>query len=135
MSIAALLITINLLVNSHVTYVAEPAGQDNWQNLERTAQLKTGDCEDYAIAKRELLIRNGVPASALRLIYTESDGVPHMVLGYYPTPDATPQVLDNMTNEVLARDDLRDAVGLQPDGTWMAGVKYAGVSSKWAEIK
>lgn len=26
MTIAALLVTINLLVNSHVTYVAEPAG-------------------------------------------------------------------------------------------------------------
>lgn len=135
MSIAALLMTINLLVNSHVTYVAEPAGQDSWQSLERTAQLKTGDCEDFAIAKRELLIRNGVPAETLRLVVTEADGVPHMVLGYYPTPDTAPQVLDNMTNEVLSRADLKDATGLQPDGTWMGGIKYAGVSSKWAEIK
>lgn len=135
MTLTTLFVTINLLVNSHVTYVAEPAGQDNWQSLERTAQLKTGDCEDYAIAKRELLIRNGVPADTLRLVVTEADGVPHMVLGYYPTPDGEPTVLDNMTDEVQTRADLKDAVGLQPDGTWMAGVKYAGVSSKWKEIQ
>lgn len=57
-----------------------------------------------------------------------------MVLGYYPAPDSEPTVLDNMTNEVLSRPDLKGATGLQPDGTWMAGVKYAGVSSKWADL-
>jgi hypothetical protein len=29
-----------------VRFLREPRGQDNWQNIPRTLQLRTGDCED-----------------------------------------------------------------------------------------
>lgn len=49
------------LVKSLVTYTHEPAGQDYWQTVEETLQLKTGDCEDGAILLANLLVASGQP--------------------------------------------------------------------------
>ena len=60
-----------------------------------------GDCEDYALLKRGLLIRAGVPASALLMtvvINRKSEG--HAVLTL--KSDRGDFVLDNVINEILA---------------------------------
>lgn len=57
-----------------------------------------GDCEDYALVKRQQLIELGWPASALLITVVLHDGEGHAVLTVV-TPDAD-LVLDNKTNEL-----------------------------------
>lgn len=76
---------VNNFVNVEISYSPEAPGEDNWQSPLETMQLKTGDCEDYAILKYSLLRSLGYDQNSLRLIYVfmNSDGmrIPHMVLG------------------------------------------------------
>lgn len=50
------LVYINELVNSEIEYESD-GEYDIWQTPQVTQQLKTGDCEDYAILKLDLLAR------------------------------------------------------------------------------
>ncbi len=51
---------VNALINSSVMYQTELPPADVWQTPEETARLKTGDCEDFAIAKYYALAKDGV---------------------------------------------------------------------------
>jgi predicted transglutaminase-like cysteine proteinase len=58
-----------------------------------------GDCEDFALEKRRVLIEHGVPAGALSIaIVTTRQGEEHAVL--VVTTDAGDYVLDNLTFDV-----------------------------------
>ena len=60
-----------------------------------------GDCEDYALLKRGLLIQKGVPASALLMtVVINRKGEGHAVLTL--ASDRGDYVLDNQTNEILS---------------------------------
>jgi predicted transglutaminase-like cysteine proteinase len=66
-----LLETVNEWVNRHVTFASdeEVYGQeDHWATLAETAAHGRGDCEDFAIAKMQLLRAAGVPARSLFLV-------------------------------------------------------------------
>ena len=66
---------INSRVNRAITPRSDGA-VDVW-----SATATSGDCEDYALAKRRALIRAGLPPSALRIAYvTTSAGEGHAVL-------------------------------------------------------
>ena len=83
-------------VNSHVNRSIRPQRdtRDTWQ-LNPTS----GDCEDYVLTKRSALVRNGVPAGALRIAYTHTRrGEPHAVLVVRTSEGDF--VLDNLTNTV-----------------------------------
>jgi predicted transglutaminase-like cysteine proteinase len=85
-------------VNNQVNRQIRPrndGGFDTW-----TLNPKTGDCEDFAITKRHLLIEKGWPTSVLRLAmgYT-SGGEGHLVLIVRATSGDF--VLNNLTNEIL----------------------------------
>lgn len=61
-----------------------------------------GDCEDYALAKRDLLARLGLPRQALRIaVARTSDGV-HAVLTV--VTDRGDYVLDNLTDVIRSWD-------------------------------
>ena len=66
-------------VNSSVNTRIQPrhdGSVDVW-----TANASTGDCEEYALAKRRALINAGLPPSALRLAYVKTrSGEGHAVL-------------------------------------------------------
>jgi predicted transglutaminase-like cysteine proteinase len=86
---------------------------DYWASPLETLARGAGDCEDFAIAKYFTLVAAGVSQKKLRLVYVRAMdlglAVPHMVLAYYPAPDADPWVLDNLVpglRAASARPDL-----------------------------
>jgi predicted transglutaminase-like cysteine proteinase len=86
----AVLVRVNTAIN-RTMQPREDKGIDVW-----TLGATSGDCEDYALAKRRLLVEAGLPASALRLAYVKTPaGIGHAVL-VVNTPRAR-YVLDNLT--------------------------------------
>lgn len=85
-----------------------------------------GDCEDYSVAKYLSLKELGVPVEKLRITYVRATniGESHMVLAYYPTPDADPLILDNLIGEIKPaseRPDLEPVYSFNDDDLWMPG--------------
>lgn len=69
--------------------------------------LKSGDCEDYAIAKYFALKELGVPVKTMRIAAVNDTirGAGHAVLVLFLEKDA--YVLDNLTNMVLSHEKLK----------------------------
>ncbi len=89
---------------------------DYWATPLETIGQGRADCEDYAIIKYYSLKDAGVPLAKLRLMYVkarlEGPAGPHlqahMVLAYYPAPNAEPLVLDNLVTEIRPASQRRD---------------------------
>ena len=105
---------------------------DYWATPLESLARGAGDCEDFAIAKYASLLVAGVPSERLRLIYVRARiGGPqstlsqaHMVVGYYPTPDAEPLILDNLVGEIRPasrRPDLFPVFSFTSEGLWVQG--------------
>lgn len=110
---------------------------DYWATPLETIGRSTGDCEDFAIAKYFTLISTGIPVSKLRLVYvkakngnTPSGGTAdqaHMVMAYYPSPDAEPMILDNLITDIRPasrRPDLEPVFSFNSEGV------FAGAGGK-----
>lgn len=96
-----LLSRVQRKVNASITSRPEPPGRDLWR-----ADAETGDCEDYALAKRALLLAAGLPAGAVRLATATSPwGELHAVLTV--DTDRGTLVLDNLQQEVVPFRALR----------------------------
>lgn len=68
--------TINAEVNHAIRPRREPPGADKWM-----LDTNEGDCEEYALAKRQLLLDSGLPPKAIRLaVGTTRRGEPHAVV-------------------------------------------------------
>ena len=102
-----------------------------------------GDCEDYSIGKFLTLKDIGVPVSKLRITYVRATqiGESHMVLAYYPTPDAEPLILDNLVGEIKPasqRTDLEPVYSFNDEDLWLPnGTSRKGGSSQvrmWKEL-
>lgn len=84
---------VNRQVNRAITPRAD-GRLDSW-----TASARSGDCEDYVLAKRAALIQQGVPSAALRIGYTKTrQGEGHVVL--IVQTGAGEFVLDNLNSSV-----------------------------------
>jgi predicted transglutaminase-like cysteine proteinase len=83
---------INRAVNASIVARNDP-GADVW-----TVNPTAGDCEDYALTKRHLLRRAGVPTAAMSIGITRALGQDHAVL--IVRTNAGAFVLDNLTNEL-----------------------------------
>ena len=126
---------INEFMNRRLRFVDDQTnwGQNDYWATPIEAMLKgAADCEDYAIAKYVSLKAIGVPVSKMRITYVKARiGGPastltqaHMVLTYYPTPDAEPLVLDNLVGEIRPasrRADLQPIFSFNTEGLWQAG--------------
>lgn len=105
---------------------------DYWASPLESLQRGMADCEDFAIAKYFTLTAMGVPHRKLRLVYvravlgdatgaTGGPAQPHMVLAYYPNPQADPFVLDNLVAELHPaghRLDLTPVFSFNVEGLW-----------------
>lgn len=87
---------INTKVNRSIRPIADKG--DTW-----SVNVTRGDCEDYALTKRDQLIRSGMPASAIRIStgYIRQTGESHAVL--IVRTDNGDYVLDNMRNTVVQK--------------------------------
>lgn len=103
--------------------------RDYWATPVELLARNGGDCEDFALAKYFSLKAAGVPPDKLRITYAriwlarQSRMEAHMVLAYYPEPDADPLILDNLVNGILpagSRADLSPTMSFNAEGLWSA---------------
>jgi predicted transglutaminase-like cysteine proteinase len=97
--------------------------RDYWATPLEMLGTHGGDCEDFSIAKYTSLVKMGVDVSKLRIVYVRAPSlsVPHMVLAYYPSPNAVPLILDNMRAEILSASRRRDLIpvySFNASGLW-----------------
>jgi len=125
---------------------------DYWATPLETLGRGEGDCEDFVIAKYFALKIVGVDPAKMRLIYVQartgtSVTTPtqaHMVLAYYPSPEAEPLVLDNLISDIrpaARRPDLspvfsfnEQGIFLGTSGTVLAPAVGAGRLSRWEDL-
>lgn len=125
---------------------------DYWATPLETIGHGRGDCEDFAIIKYFSLKDAGIAVSKLRLVYVKArlDGpngpgsIAHMVLAYYPTPNAEPLVLDNLVNEIVPasqRKDLQPVFSFNSEAIWNGaagnaarGAGGTGQLSRWQDL-
>ncbi|MBS0850020.1 transglutaminase-like cysteine peptidase [Citrobacter sp. JGM124] len=139
---------VNHFFNSRMRFVDDIivwGVEDYWATPIEFLRKGAGDCEDYALAKYFTLRELGVPASQLRLIYVKALELnkAHMVVAWYPTPDAIPLILDNLKTAILPatqRNDLLPVYSFNEQGLWIpqAGKnKRVGDStrlSRWQDL-
>jgi predicted transglutaminase-like cysteine proteinase len=100
--------------------------EDYWATPVEFLATNGGDCEDFSIAKYFTLRALGVADEKLRITYVKELVVyrqAHMVLAYFPTPDADPLVLDNINPTILpasSRSDLLPVYSFNGSGLWLA---------------
>lgn len=116
---------------------------DYWATPVEMLSSNGGDCEDYSMAKYFSLKEIGIPVEKLRITYVRALKLnePHMVLAYYPTPDADPYILDNLVAKVVPaseRPDLEPVYSFNDEDLWAAGASsFKGKSSQirlWSEL-
>jgi len=118
---------------------------DYWATPLETLARGQADCEDYAIAKYFSLLAAGVPGVKMRLVYVRAQLAgsiqAHMVLAYYPQPEAEPLILDNLITDIRPasrRPDLAPVFSFNAEGLWQ-GVAGASAGdpvarlSRWRE--
>ena len=146
---------VNEYFNHKIAFYDDTAvwGQsDYWATPAETLAMGRGDCEDFAIAKYFSLQLAGVPIEQLRIVYVKariggsrsSIQQAHMVLVYYPAPDAEPWVLDNLITDLrLAsqRTDLTPVFSFNSQGIWTsisgsdpAAAGGVGRLSRWQDL-
>lgn len=109
---------------------------DYWATPVESLASEGADCEDYAIGKYFSLKALGIPVQNLRITYVRALrwNEAHMVLAYYPTPDADPYILDNLNRSVERASDRTDLVpvySFNDEDLWSAGaIAVAGKSSQ-----
>lgn len=108
--------------------------EDYWATPVEMLSTNGGDCEDFAIAKYFTLVEMGVPVDRLQITYVKALRLnpvsqAHMVLTYYPTPDAVPLVLDNLDSDIRpanVRTDLIPVYSFNGEGLWLAKERGLG---------
>jgi predicted transglutaminase-like cysteine proteinase len=125
--------------------------QDYWATPLETLGRAQGDCEDFSIGKYVTLGLLGVPIERLRITYVRAEaGLPgrgisqaHMVLAYYPQPDAEPLILDNLISELRPasrRPDLHPVFAFNSYGLWVGDSSTPAVTdptaplSRWRDL-
>lgn len=146
---------INEFVNKRIFFSDDLSvwnEKDYWATPLESLGRGAGDCEDFAIAKYITLRTLGVDNDKLRMSYVKARiGGPgskiseaHMVLGYYPTPDSEPYILDNLIGDVRpasSRSDLTPVFSFNSEGIW-TGTSPAASSagsatarlSRWRDV-
>lgn len=141
-----ILAEVNRFFN-RIPYYTDPVHwrvPDYWATPVEFLGSNGGDCEDYAIAKYLSLKDLGFPVQRMRITYVRAltQNEPHMVLAYYPTPDADPWILDNLIDEIhhgSERTDLVPVYSFNDDDLWIASGKMrkGGATSVrlWSELQ
>lgn len=141
--IQARLKRINEFFNRRVRFASDQEAwnqSDYWATPMETLAKGAGDCEDFTIAKYFTLLSADVPVEQLRLIYVKArlGGMnsnvqqAHMVLAYYPSPDAEPLILDNLITDIRPasrRNDLSPVFSFNSQGV------FNGINAQTTEEK
>ena len=119
---------------------------DSWATPREFITRDAGDCEDFAIAKYFTLRAAGMEMDQVRILYAKvmPGRIPHMVLAFYPTHDADPRILDNLTSHIKLlseRDDLEPVYAFNEARVWLfrddgtpADVGAASTLERWRAL-
>lgn len=126
---------VNAFFNAEVPFVSDLKHwkkDDYWATPYEALVTNGGDCEDYVIAKYHALRQLNVDLNKLRITYVKAVRLneAHMVLTYFPTPDAVPLVLDNLIKIIAPaseRSDLVPVYSFNADGMWLERMKGEGI--------
>ena len=129
---------INDFINQHIQFeddVSVWQKNDYWATPLETIGQGRGDCEDFAIIKYVALREAGIPTSKLRLVYVKAtletrNGLTqqaHMVLAYYPAPNAEPLILDNLEHTIRPASQRKD---LQPVFSFNSEGIFSGAAGR-----
>jgi predicted transglutaminase-like cysteine proteinase len=146
---------INEFINRRIEFDDDMAiwnQSDYWATPIETIGQSRGDCEDFAIIKYYSLKDAGIPLAKLRLVYVKArlsgpNGPylqAHMVLAYYPAPNAEPLILDNLVPEIKPasqRSDLQPVFSFNSEAIWSGvagnaakGTGGTGQLSRWQDL-
>lgn len=155
MAVADKLKRVNDFFNQHIEFgddITVWGKDDYWVTPMESLAKGKGDCEDFVIAKYFTLLQLRIPNENLRLIYVKaklgSASNPllqaHMVLAYYPSPDAEPLILDNLIGEIRPasrRSDLQPIFSFNNQGVFAGvganatlGPGGVGRLSRWQDL-
>ncbi|GLV25696.1 transglutaminase-like cysteine peptidase [Sphingobium sp. TomTYG45] len=117
---------VNSWVNSRLRFVDDRQSRDSWASASQSLQRGAGDCEDYAIAKMQLLEAAGFDRHAMFLVIARDlvRQADHAVLAVRVGSDL--MVLDNMTDRVLPSSevsDYRPIMSFNAYGRWTHGYR------------
>lgn len=132
------LMYVNNFFNSRIKWVSDLdnwKAEDYWATPLETMARKKGDCEDFSISKYITLLLSGMPDAKLRITYVKAridtasgaKNQAHMVLAYYPKPNAEPVILDNIVKDIVRGSLRRD---LKPVFGFNTGVITVGHGTK-----
>ncbi|HKX21830.1 MAG TPA: transglutaminase-like cysteine peptidase [Rhizorhapis sp.] len=122
---------VNRWVNARISYVEDArlyGAADHWAPAVQSLSRGRGDCEDYAIAKMQILRTMGVPANAMFLVIARDlvRRADHAILAVAVDGDLL--VLDNETDRVLSTSQVRDyrpVLTFNANGRWTHGYRTA----------
>ena len=129
------LTAVNHFFNSRVNYISDQkhwGQEDYWATPYESLTTQGADCEDYVIAKYYTLKELGIAVDKMRITYVKALRInqAHMVLTYFPTPDAIPVVLDNLIGKIYRADqrkDLEPVYSFNASGMWLERMKGQGI--------
>ncbi len=117
---------VNRWVNGRLRFANDRQGRDSWASASQSLQRGAGDCEDYAIAKMQLLEAAGFDRRAMFLVIARDfvRQADHAVLAVRVGDEL--MILDNMTDRVLpssAVSDYRPIMSFNAYGRWTHGYR------------
>ena len=121
--------SVNTSTNQAIRFREDRASgnaNDYWSNAAQTLARRSGDCEDYAIAKMQLLMNAGVPAGDMFLVIGNdlTLGSAHALL--LVRQAGRLWVLDSLSNRILLSESYTDfrpiiSFGGGKGGAWVHG--------------
>ena len=128
--------TINSYVNRHVRYVDDRVlykKADHWASASETLRRGAGDCEDYAIAKMQLLKRAGFAPDQMQLSVVRdlARNADHAIL--LVTVGNETVILDNMTDTLTnaeSAQDYRPIMSFSANKKWLHGFSTAALDNR-----
>lgn len=147
---AARLKEVNAFFNRRIDYAEDKVlwkQEDYWPTPLETFGKGAGDCKSFVIGKYVSLRLLGMDPDKIRLTYVKARiGGPssnvtqaHMVLAYYPAPEAEPLILDNLVTSILPasqRPDLIPVFSFNMESIWVGTTQNNNVSrlTRWRQL-
>lgn len=128
--------TVNVAVNKAIKYREDSSNwgaADYWASAAETFRRRTGDCEDYAIAKMKILRASGVPAADMFLVVGNDLTARSAHAMLLVRSGGNYWVLDNFHDEVRGDADYREfrpVITLSNAGRWLHGYAVGALASK-----
>lgn len=117
---------VNSWINSRLRFVDDRQGHDSWASASQSLQRGAGDCEDYAIAKMQLLEAAGFDRHAMFLVIARDLVRQTRSRGAGSACCSDLMILDNMTDRVLPSSevsDYRPIMSFNAYGRWTHGYR------------